>query len=272
MAIVIAILAEIAFIGLFLITVERRKYFISHYPELKNFYDYAMISFLVGALGKSVFLLLDLRSNNIILMTPKQVDFVNSLGNLLALSAALIFIMGWWRLLTVLTKKYELMPIIEFSENQEQENIQPGLYLCNVSNCYSTAKELLSGRAGLIISRHPPSVIRNHLNIRKTPVLWLTKIKDKNTVFPTRLEFLLQTIVDFMRKTNDPKVVFLEGIEYLILENGFTPVFKFLTTIKDYAVVNNTIVVVPLDERTLDKRELTILGREFQKLGLRTKI
>lgn len=266
MAIIIAVLAEAAFIGLFLITVGHRKRFISHYPELKRFYDYAMLSFFVGALGKSVFLLLDLRSNNLILMTPEQVGLVNSIGNLLALLAAVIFIAGWWSLLTVLMERYELIPVIEFAGKEEQESLKPGLYLCNLPNCYPVIERLLRGRAGLIVSRHPPEVIREHLNIEKTPVLWLTTVRDRNAVSPTRLEFLLQTMVDFMRKTEDPKIIFLDGVEYLILENGFAPVFKFLTTLKDYTTIYNTVVIVPIDAKSLDEKTVNLMYREFERM------
>ncbi|ASJ05273.1 DUF835 domain-containing protein [Thermococcus barossii] len=268
MAIIIAVLAEVAFISLFLITIGRRRKFISHYPELKRFYDYAMLSFLVGVLGKSVFLLLDLRSNGLLLLTSEQVNLVNAVGNLLALLAAVIFIAGWWSLLTVLTERYELVPVIEFTGKEEGEPLKPGLYLCNLPNCYPVIAKLLRGRAGLIVSRHPPEVVRERLNIEKTPILWLSTVRDKNAVSPTRLEFLLQTMVDFIRKTDDPKIIFLDGVEYLILENGFAPVFKFLTTLKDYTTIYNTVVIVPLNEEALDERIVNLMHREFEMLRL----
>lgn len=111
-------------------------------------------------------------------------------------------------------------------------------------------------------------MVRERLGIEKTPpILWLTTIEDKNAVSPTRLEFLLQTLVNFMRKTEDPKVIFLDGgVEYLMLENGFASVFKFLTTLKDYASLHNTVIVVPLTEEGMDERNLKLLQREFERL------
>lgn len=80
------------------------------------------------------------------------------------------------------------------------------------------------------------------LQSRKQPVLWISKAGGENTVFPTRLEFLLQTIVDFMRSPDAPKMILLDGVEYLILENGFVPIFKFLTALRDYAIIHNTVL------------------------------
>ncbi|WP_082431954.1 DUF835 domain-containing protein [Thermococcus thioreducens] len=111
-----------------------------------------------------------------------------------------------------------------------------------------------------------PEIVRKNLKIEKTPILWLTKVRDRNAVSPTRLEFLLQTMVDFMRKTDDPKVIFLDGVGYLILENGFVPVFRFLTTLKDYTALYNTVVIVPLREDGLDEKTVNLMYREFERM------
>ncbi|MBO8175714.1 MAG: DUF835 domain-containing protein [Thermococcus sp.] len=124
----------------------------------------------------------------------------------------------------------------------------------------------MKGRAGVVISRIPPDVLRKKFKLEKTPILWLTKIEGKNTVHPHRLEFLLHTLVNFMKKNSDPKIIFFDGFEYLVLENGFIPVFRFLTALKDYAIMNNTIVVIPIREEIFDTRELSILKREFGEL------
>lgn len=73
-------------------------------------------------------------------------------------------------------------------------------------------------------------------------------------------------MVDFMRKTDDPKVIFLDGVGYLILENGFVPVFRFLTTLKDYTALYNTVVIVPLREDGLDEKTVNLMYREFERM------
>ena len=144
----------------------------------------------------------------------------------------------------------------------------PDFYICDINEGYSVFLNLLKGRAGAIISRISPEVLRKRLKLEKTPILWLTKVEGENTVHPHRLEFLLHTLVDFMRRNNKPKVILLDGLEYLVLENGFIPVFRFLASLKDYAVMNNTVIVVPIRMDTFDKKELSLLKREFEELEL----
>nr|WP_240912141.1 MULTISPECIES: DUF835 domain-containing protein [unclassified Thermococcus] len=124
---------------------------------------------------------------------------------------------------------------------------------------------LLNSRKGFVISREPLSFVKRRLGSKEVPVLWLTKVEGENSVHPSRLPYLLQTLVDFMRGEDAPKVVLLDGFEYLVLENGFKPVFKFLTSLKDYALLNNTIVLLPLSKKAFDEREYAMLSKEFPR-------
>ena len=107
------------------------------------------------------------------------------------------------------------------------------------------------------------------LGSKEVPVLWLTKVEGENYVYPTRLPYLHQILVDFMREDDAPKVIMLDGFEYLVLENGFKPVFKFLTSLKDYALLNNTVILLPLFENAFDEREYALLSREFSQVRSR---
>lgn len=269
MSMIIAVLVELAAITVLVIGLKRRLRFISRYPELKRFYDYGLIGLSLAVLSKFVFMVLDLREQGLIELTLKEAKVINSAGNALLLLAMAMLIFGWVRLIEILIERYELIPVIEFEGEGTQEQLKPGLYLCTLQNCHQILRRLLKGRAGLIVSRSPPDVIRNTLKIEKTPVLWITKLREEKTVEPTRLEYLLQTLVDFMKKTEYPKLIFIDGIEYLTIENGFAPVFKFLTTLKDYAMLHNTVIVVTVDEKSLDKISLNLLRREFEELKVK---
>lgn len=266
MRLAIALAVEVLLIAMLAVSLRRRGRFVSRYPEFRRFYDYGLIAFAILTASKALFLLLDLRDYGSLELSPKQSSLLNSVGNSLLLLGLLMILVGWFRLLNVITERYEVVPVVEFEREENGEPLKPGLYLCNLSNCCTVLARLLRGRAGLIVSRNPPDVVRERLGIEKTPILWLTTIEDKNAVSPTRLEFLLQTLVNFMRKTEDPKVIFLDGVEYLMLENGFASVFKFLTTLKDYASLHNTVIVVPLTEEGMDERNLKLLQREFERL------
>jgi len=261
---VLALMVEAVLMTMVAMMIRRRRMFISRYPELKRFYDLSFLGFLMAALAKLVFLFLDFRDHGIFLLPERWVPAVSYAGNLLFLLTVLLLLLGWFNLLKVLGTGYRLIPVVEFRE--EYEHLKPGLYLCRVPECYSMIPRLLRGRAGLIISRQHPEEIRKALRIEKTPVLWISKAREENTVFPTRLEFLLQTIVDFMRSTDSPKMILLDGVEYLILENGFVPIFKFLTALKDHAIIHNTVVIVPVEDESFEERMLHLMHREFERL------
>ncbi len=71
-----------------------------------------------------------------------------------------------------------------------------------------------------------------------------------------------------MKRTNDEKFILLDGLEYLILENGFNAVFKFLTSLKDYAKLYNTMILVPIKKNALDKKQYHILRVEFEEFAI----
>lgn len=95
---------------------------------------------------------------------------------------------------------------------------------------------------------------------------WITKLSGERTISPTNLAKMLDTAVKFMKRAADAgknAVVVIDGLEYLILENGFTPVMKFLSTLRDYALLNGATVIVTGDDSFLDERGRKILRRLF---------
>ncbi|WP_457752401.1 DUF835 domain-containing protein [Thermococcus sp.] len=248
---------------IFILSLRHRKDFILQHPERRRTYDSVLLAFLLVSSGILIAIAREIWG--VENEGWRTVSFAMSLGGITA------FLVGWMDLLKDISGVPEVRPLVEF-DGVATDKLSPGLYFCLSKNLHGIAKNLMVGRAALIISRDPPEKVKEKFGVQQTPILWLTKLSGENKVHPHRLEYLTQTLVDFMKKDPNEKLIVLGGIEYLILELGFQPVFKFLTTIKDHAILNNTIVVVPLDEKTLDKKELTILEREFQKLGLKTKI
>lgn len=140
------------------------------------------------------------------------------------------------------------------------------VFLCDHVEKWELFLTLLNDRKGFVISREPPSLVERKLGSKEVPVLWLTKVEGENCVYPTRLPYLHQVLVDFMREGGAPKVIMLDGFEYLVLENGFKPVFKFLASLRDYVLLNNTIILLPVFKNALDGREYALLSREFSRV------
>ena len=73
-------------------------------------------------------------------------------------------------------------------------------------------------------------------------------------------------LIGFMRREDTAKVILFEGLEYMIMENGFESMFKFLTTLKDYALLHKSTVIIPIEKEILTQKEFTLLKREFPVL------
>ena len=60
-----------------------------------------------------------------------------------------------------------------------------------------------------------------------------------------------------MKKT----VIFLEGIEYLVLENDFNAVLKTLNQVCDIAVNSDSKVFISVDPVALNQKEIAMIER-----------
>ena len=136
----------------------------------------------------------------------------------------------------------------------------------DVSKAYECFKRLLAeGRRGLVIARtHPSRLLQSHA--LDCPVMWIAKSTKATSgvlsLEPTRLMKIHSTISDFVKATKGA-VVILDGLEYLITENGFSPVMKAIQLTNEEIAMNGAFLLVPLDPRTMETQQLGYLEREF---------
>ncbi len=244
------------------VTLNYRERFISRFPSLKKFYDIVILSFFIALVGVFLDVADELEINGHYL---KSITLGRIESWLFALAVG-IAALGWIATLRTISRSEVRIPIVRIEETKPGHvHIDPGLYLSTSDeSCNSLFVSLLYQRPGLVISRNPPEMARSTIGITDVPVIWITKVEGKNTVHPTNLPYLLHTIVTFLQKENIPKVVLLDGLEYLILENGFPAIFKFLTTLKDYALLTDSVILVPIESRAHNEQELNLLLREFE--------
>ncbi|WP_461866279.1 DUF835 domain-containing protein [Thermococcus sp.] len=244
------------------ITLNYRKKFIERLPHLKKFYDLILLSFTIALAGNFLDVADEFEINGHYL---KSVVLNQIESWLFAISIGIISV-GWIITLKTITSSKVKIPLVKMESNKKHAvHIDPGLYLCTDDEaCNVLFASLLRQQPGLLISRNPPNIARDNIGVDKVPILWITKVENTNAVHPTNLAYLLHTLITFFEDQNIPKVVLLEGIEYLILENGFPAIFKFLATLKDYALLNNSVVLVPIESRAHNEKELNMLLREFE--------
>ena len=116
---------------------------------------------------------------------------------------------------------------------------------------------------GLCVTRQHPSVVRKDWGLEKTPIIWLTNQLGKVYINPTNIGILGETITRFVEKSGD-SVVIIDGIEFLIINNDFEKVLRMLHNITDAAMENRARLIISIDPRTLQVRELALLERNME--------
>ncbi|WP_456398280.1 DUF835 domain-containing protein [Palaeococcus sp. (in: euryarchaeotes)] len=233
-----------------------RKDFLNFFTHLKAVYNLFLAGFLIVS-GVAFFSLFRSYDG----YTPMEA----SLNSLLVL-VFLLIAFSWQKLVKGLIEK-EKAYLATYKEIKEI-HIASGLYLCKYREpCLNIARAFIDRFESMIICREPPEVLRNKLDIGEdVKIWWLTKAEREDAIHPTRLPFMTYNIVEFINKENHKRFVLLDGIEYLILENGFESIYKFLTSLKDYAILYDAVILVPIDPDAYDLKEYNLLLREFEVL------
>jgi len=169
----------------------------------------------------------------------------------------------------------DITPGVEKAVSKKIEyKIEPSLvYLIRESKARKSFKIFTdivkTGIYGLCITREKPVDVRKKYGLIKTPVLWLTNVESKgNVVDPDDLEQLYFTLEKFILTAKSVKkiknVVLLDGIEYLISNNGFDKVLNFVQMLKDRISETNAIMIIPVNPRSIKKEHIEMLEKELK--------
>ncbi|MBU4032907.1 MAG: DUF835 domain-containing protein [Candidatus Thermoplasmatota archaeon] len=153
------------------------------------------------------------------------------------------------------------------------EKINEGYNYLVVDNDHTTAFKMFvsllkNGCTGLSISTTFPDKLKKEHDMETCEVIWLTdtSVADKKTINPHRLEFEMMRMYAAFVKSNSKSAIILDGFEYLVVENGFDKVFKFIKKINDLSSVNNATLIVPIGTSSLELDQLGTLKKEFDKV------
>lgn len=129
---------------------------------------------------------------------------------------------------------------------------------------YELFNDTVSGDIpGLVITRdYPPDVLKKY-SLELCNVHWLTHLVGENHINPTALGLLLSRINSFI-ESNERLVVLLDGVEYLISQNGFERILHFLHQIRDMILTHGGTMIMPLDIRVVDRKERAFLERNLE--------
>jgi hypothetical protein len=116
------------------------------------------------------------------------------------------------------------------------------------------------GAKGMVVTREHPNRLKQTHDFRADKILWLTRRVGEDHVDPTELIRLSMNISKFI-EGNPKTVVLVEGLEYLITQNDFETVLRFVNHLHDFVLAHDCAVIIVLDPRVLSTRELALLER-----------
>ncbi|MDD1769983.1 MAG: DUF835 domain-containing protein [Methanomassiliicoccales archaeon] len=120
------------------------------------------------------------------------------------------------------------------------------------------------GARGMSIVREYPDKLRKKFDLGSSPCLWLSYERDvKYAREPTNIPLIYSEVKGFL-DGEEGGVVLISGLEYLISQNTFTKVLKFLQLLNENVAVKDALLLLPLSTQALNPREVKILEREMR--------
>ena len=129
--------------------------------------------------------------------------------------------------------------------------------------------KLKEGCNGLIISRTHPDTLKRKWGFN-VPCIWLARGNQNEfvqVVHPERLMKMHTIISSFIKSSDNSKIILLDGLEYLISQNDFGTVMRFIQLINEEVNTSKTCMIVPLHPHALNERQRGILEREVKILS-----
>jgi len=120
------------------------------------------------------------------------------------------------------------------------------------------------GTPGLCITRVYPDLAREKFGLEDGRVVWLADAPADDVLRPTAIVNLSKSIEGFLEEHPQGGVVLLDGLEFLILRNGYDPVLLFVEHLRDLVVRSRGIVLIPLSPATLDRKEVARVERDLE--------
>lgn len=123
-----------------------------------------------------------------------------------------------------------------------------------------TERLVHQGYTPLYITRQHPNHVQRKIGDRDVRVVWLSTTLGRDYVDPHNLNILTNLITSFVQ-AQEKSVVVLDGLEYLMLNNDYRRILEFLGYVNEAIVTRHAVLLISVDERTFDRRELALLER-----------
>ena len=132
---------------------------------------------------------------------------------------------------------------------------------CSLPCPCRTCGKYQSRTQGLIITRQYPDEVRKEHFMQTTPILWLSTVPTENAIDPAKLTLLTDYLIHFMDSSQNG-VILVDGLEYMITSNDFPRTLKAVDRWTEMAMTSRTRIIISIDRRAFDPKELAFLERD----------
>lgn len=119
---------------------------------------------------------------------------------------------------------------------------------------------LNDGFEGLYVTRQHPNHVLSVHGPRTLKVVWLSTTLGRDYVDPHNLSALTNLINGFVDSSRRA-IILIDGLEYLRLNNDGDRVLKFIEYLDEIVMQRQGVLLLSLDDRAFDPRELAFIER-----------
>ncbi len=117
----------------------------------------------------------------------------------------------------------------------------------------------------LALCRMPPHQVRKIFGSYPPRYHWISRSRTTEGVSAvTNLGMVVHHVSRFLDEALGPGVILLEGLEYLVNNNGFSSVIRVMEDIQDLMATSRSILLLPVYMEAFDPREAAILERGLE--------
>ncbi len=116
-----------------------------------------------------------------------------------------------------------------------------------------------SGAPGLAVTRRDSRRVREE--VPGAEVYWLSSLPGERNIRPVDLELLLSAAEGHLSRAEGAAIL-VEGVEYLQLHRGFTPVLKLVSRLQEQASSRKGRLLIAVGAGAMDQRETALLKGE----------
>jgi len=121
--------------------------------------------------------------------------------------------------------------------------------------------------SGFCISRIHPDKVRTRFGLEEVRIGWLAEVPGEDHFSANAMASVARAVQQFIQEHGSSGLVLLDGLEYVILHNGFQPtLLAFVEHLNEFAMGTQAVVLIAFRPQTLDPRELALLERNLQVL------